>query len=92
MCLKLVERGLKVGPTGQLERLILIAEQEVDSAAFDHLRERLLALGDADAFAERETDFPARGVGNLDCLHHGRARLARPEQIAFEEKDRGRRD
>ena len=80
------------GPAGQLQRLILVGEQQVDAAAVDHLpkpslRPAMHTLSDK----VKATLRPAR-MGDLDRLHHRRARLFGPEQIAFEVKDRRRCD
>ena len=77
LMLSSVERTLEVGPAGQLQRLILIGEQQVDPAAVDHPPEAFLAPGDAHAFAQGEGDLAARRMGDLDRLHHRRARLVR---------------
>ena len=84
---ELGERALEVGAAGQLQRLILVGEEQVDAAAVDHPAKAFLAPGDAHAFAQREGD-PAPGrMGDVDRLHHRRARLVRAEQIAFQEQD-----
>ena len=82
--------GVGIGGPGQHLRLVMIAEEQVDAAFVDHLGEAVAALGNDDAFGQRERDLAARFVRDVARRFHRATRLVGAEEIAFEVEDFGR--
>ena len=74
---ELVERLVEIGAPVSCSASSSLANSKSTPPLSIISREAFLAPGDAHAFAQGEGDLAARGVGDLDRLHHRRARLVR---------------